>query len=228
MSGSDNRMKTRIGDFSWAAIFCGITAILVVSKSRDAFVMLTNAHPYLLGFFKFAVMASMGELLAMRILEGKWHRPPGFLVKALVWGIVGMAIVLMFALFSDGVRGLVERKLLFVGTGFPAKVLAAFFVSALMNLTFGIVFMGAHRVCDTFIDLRLRKKIVMLNDAIAEVDWPDFIRFVVGKTIPLFWIPAHTLTFMLPSEYRVITAAYLSVALGLALTYARRRKVGAK
>jgi hypothetical protein len=224
MKGSGGRAKPRIGDIAWAAIFCGISAMLLVPESREAFAILTAAHPYLLGFLKFSVMASMGELLAIRILEGEWRRQAGFLAKALAWGLAGMAIVLMFALFSDGVEGLVVRKLLFVGAGFPARALSAFFVSALMNSTFGIVLMGAHRVCDTLIDLRMRKRLATLNDALAEVDWPDFIHFVVGRTIPFFWIPAHTLTFMLPSEYRVISAAYLSIALGLALTYARKRK----
>ncbi|GAB1473896.1 hypothetical protein MASR2M69_13370 [Bacteroidota bacterium] len=41
------------------------------------------------------------------------------------------------------------------------------------------------------------------------------MKFVVGKTIPLFWIPAHTITFLLPDTYKVIFAASLSIVLGL-------------
>lgn len=52
--------------------------------------------------------------------------------------------------------------------------------------------------------------------------------FVVGKTLPLWWIPVHTLTFLLPSEYRVLVAAYLSIVLGIILTYARRRKAASE
>ena len=37
------------------------------------------------------------------------------------------------------------------------------------------------------------------------------------KTIPFFWVPAHTITFMLPPEYQIVMAAYLSVALGIIL-----------
>jgi hypothetical protein len=43
------------------------------------------------------------------------------------------------------------------------------------------------------------------------------------KTIPFFWIPAHTLTFLLPSEYRVLAAAMLSIALGLILTITKKK-----
>jgi hypothetical protein len=42
--------------------------------------------------------------------------------------------------------------------------------------------------------------------------------FVYKKTIPFFWIPAHTVTFLLPAEIRVLFAVVLSVVLGLLLT----------
>ncbi len=42
------------------------------------------------------------------------------------------------------------------------------------------------------------------------------------KTIPLFWIPAHTITFLLPEEFRVLFAAVLSVMLGVLLSLGSR------
>lgn len=213
------------GDCLWASILCGITAALAVPASRDAFSALTAAHPLPMGFLKFAVLASMGELAATRAVEGRWRRPAGMCAKAVVWGLVGMAVVLMFALFSDGVDGLVRRRLVFLPAApFTARLLSAFLASALMNLTFGIAFMGAHRICDCFIGLRVADRRARLGDAVARVDWVEFVRFVVGKTVPLFWIPAHTVSFMLRPEYRVVFAAYLSMALGLILTYSRARR----
>ncbi len=50
------------------------------------------------------------------------------------------------------------------------------------------------------------------------MDWHGFVSFTLFKTIPLFWIPAHTLTFLLPPEYQVIAAAALSIALGIILS----------
>jgi len=44
------------------------------------------------------------------------------------------------------------------------------------------------------------------------------------KTIPMFWIPAHTITFLLPSEFRVLAAAFLSIALGAILAFAKKKK----
>ena len=66
---------------------------------------------------------------------------------------------------------------------------------------------------------------VKLNQVIALIDLRVFIGFVVLKTIPYFWIPAHTITFLLPETYRVLMAAYLSIALGILLTIAKSRKV---
>jgi len=46
---------------------------------------------------------------------------------------------------------------------------------------------------------------------------------IVGASCIWFWIPAHTLTFTLPSELRVICAALLAVILGAILGLAKRR-----
>ena len=39
-----------------------------------------------------------------------------------------------------------------------------------------------------------------------------------------FWYPAHTITFLLPDEVRVLFAAILGVALGVLLAIAARMK----
>jgi len=62
---------------------------------------------------------------------------------------------------------------------------------------------------------------ISLSRLIATIDWDNLIGFVVVKTIPFFWIPAHTIVFMLPGEYRVLVAAYLSIALGIILSYSK-------
>ncbi len=52
-------------------------------------------------------------------------------------------------------------------------------------------------------------KDVKLKAVTDKIDWYGFMSFIVFKTIPLFWIPAHTITFLLPGEYRVLMAALL-------------------
>jgi hypothetical protein len=57
------------------------------------------------------------------------------------------------------------------------------------------------------------------------LNWDVQWNFVFKKTIPFFWIPAHTLTFILPADYQVLFAALLSIALGLILAFASLKSV---
>ncbi len=212
------------GDILWLAILILVTLFFILPITRAVFVALTTSHPYLMGFIKFAILATMGELLAARLTAGAWKIPSGLIFKMIVWGLFGVAITFMFSFFSTGVGTMVEKGLLPVGSGGWAVFLQAFYTSALMNLTFGPVFMALHRVTDTLIDFLVQKKKVGKGAVIKAVDWPGFITFVVGITIPCWWIPVHTLTFLLPGEYRVLAAAYLSIVLGVILVYARNRK----
>ena len=52
------------------------------------------------------------------------------------------------------------------------------------------------------------------------MNWDVMWNFVFLKTIPLFWFPAHTITFLLPPDFQVLFAALLGIALGLILAFA--------
>jgi hypothetical protein len=217
----------RSGDFLWLAGLGAVALLLVVPESRREFVALSTAYPYMMGYAKFAVLATMGELLAVRIAAGQWRRPTGLALRAAVWGVLGMVITLMFQVFSAGVAAAVAKGMLPGGYSQTAAFVTAFLISAVMNLAFAPTFMGLHRITDTYIDLadgqfgKLAR--VELRTVMSRIDWHGFVSFVVLRTIPLFWIPAHTVTFLLPPEYRVLMAAFLSIALGGILAFAKRR-----
>ena len=215
----------RIGDLIWLAALVAMTAFFIVPATNRVFVSLTTAQPYWMGFAKFAILATMGELLARRLGGGEWQKPAGLLWRVLIWGLIGVAITFMFSFFSLGTAAVIEKGLIPAGEGWLSKLLQAFYTSALMNLTFGPVFMAAHRISDTWLDLRTSQGgRISTKEMLTAIDWPGFWGFVVGKTIPFWWIPAHTMTFLLPGEYRVLVAAYLSIVLGVILVYARRIK----
>ena len=196
------------------------------------FAELTMAHPYLMGFVKFAVLATIGELCAIRILSGQWKAPVGLIYRTIVWGVLGMGSVLMFEIFSGGVTSAIAKGLLPTGSGFGQQFLKAVFISTIMNLSFAPVFMAFHRFTDTCIDVACGEGVgfggIKTAAILARIDWQGFINFVVLKTVPFFWIPAHTVTFLLPPEYRVLVAASLSIALGAILAYAKRKNAPAK
>ena len=116
---------------------------------------------------------------------------------------------------------MMEKGLLLGGT---SVFLRALYTSVLMNTSFGPTFMAVHKCTDKFLELRSKKEKASLSAVVKGVDWSTFASFTILKTVPLFWIPAHTVTFLLPAEYQVMMAAALSVALGIILSFGNRKK----
>jgi len=212
------------GDVIWTAALLGVIAFLLFPTTNKVFISVTTDYPYIAGFLKFAVLATMGDLLAYRLVTSEWKIRKGFFFRAFIWGFLGVVIVLIFNIFGTGVANALKMGLL-PGEGFPLAF--AFFTSAIMNLSFAPSMMGFHRFTDTYADLKFieGKKNLKLKQVFYTVDWDNFISFVVLKTIPIFWIPAHTITFLLPSEYRVLMAAFLSIALGAILSFAKAKNI---
>ncbi len=209
------------GDIIWLALLIAVLFLMLSPLTNHAFEQATLKFPYLLGFIKFAILATMGELLALRIAKGDYTKPPGFAWRVIIWGIIGILITLMFKVFAGGVLFALDKGFLpFKGS----PIAFAFFTSLLMNAFFAPTFMALHKHTDTYLELRHTNKNVGLTDVVAAIDWQNFVSFVVLKTIPFFWIPAHTITFLLPVQYRVMVAALLSIALGLILSLSKKSR----
>ncbi len=206
-----------------------IISLFIFKPTRIFIEEKTNSNPYIMGFIKTSILATSGELLASRIATKKYFSKKGFFLRFIVWGFLGMGFVLMFNIYSSGVINSINKNLLpyFSNTNFFTKVYQAFMISLIMNLTFAPAFMLLHRVTDTYIDLSEGNIKVLtktkLNQVTANIDWKNYFEFVILKTIPFFWIPAHTITFLLPENYRVLMAGVLSIALGLILTLSKMK-----
>lgn len=190
-------------------------AILMIPSSRKIFGELTGSHPYLLGFIKFGLLALAGEFLSMRIREGKWRTQDAVVIKFLIWGMLGVWISLMMKVFSAGVDELMQKGLL-IGS---SRLVRSFTTSVLMNVSFAPVFMIVHKLTDTWLDMKQKRKEAKLATIVGVINWEGFLRRTLFKTILFFWIPAHTVTFLLPQEFQIITAAFLSLALGVMLSW---------
>ena len=214
------KQKTALYDLCWIMIVGGAIVFMLVPPMEGWYQSFNANLPYLAAFVKFFLLASMGEYLAKRIQTGAWKLPSYWFGRAFVWGLLGMVIALAFQLFSGGVAAAVKNGYL---PNTESRLLNAFMISTLMNLIFAPVMMGLHRFTDTWFDLRTKKEKPTVEQMVATINWQQFFSFVVLKTIPLFWIPAHTITFLLPGEYRVLMAAVLSIALGLILSLVGKR-----
>lgn len=189
-------------------------------------------------FIKFALLATFGEAIGLRIRTGNYNQPGfGLLPRAIVWGILGLTIKLAFVLFSSGVPAFLaymgmENALQAIKGDFTvAKVLVAFGISLFMNIIYAPVMMTLHKITDTHIannggSLSCLVKPIHFGDILASINWKVQWNFVFAKTIPYFWIPAHTITFLLPPDFQVLFAAILSVALGVFLAIASLKGIG--
>ena len=198
----------------------------------EGYKSINSAHPYLMAFLKFMILSSIGEMLGLRIKQGiYYYNGYGIIPRAIVWGILGVMIAVAMKIFSSGVPVMLESWGLdgmvtaMKGETGWAKLVDAFCISTAMNCFFAPMFMTLHKVTDTHI-LNCGGKIsslitpIKFGDILVSLNWRVQWSFVFKRTIPLFWIPAHTITFLLPADYQVLFAASLSIVLGLFLSIA--------
>lgn len=110
-----------------------------------------------------------------------------------------------------------------------SKIINAFAISVGINTIFAPMFMTMHKITDMHIN-DCKGKISALITPIdmaaklSNIDWNQQYGFVFKKTIPFFWIPAHTITFLLPEAYQVVFATMLGTVLGVILSLASMSK----
>jgi len=206
----------------------------------DAFNTATEKLPFVMAFFKFAILATFGEMLALRIRKGCWYEKGfGVLPRMMVWGFLGICIAMAMVIFKTGVPRFMEilagsekgsLAAVFGESAFSwGKLGIAFAVSVLMNTIFAPVMMTFHKCTDIHIlknggTVRGLLRPMKMAECLKAINWDVQWGMVFKKTIPLFWYPAHTITFILPANLQVLFAALLGVALGLILALAGNKK----
>lgn len=218
----------------------GVAAMLlpffICESVYDWYHSFNAAHGMVMSFLKFALLSTLGEMIGLRISAGVYNRKGfGILPRMLVWGVLGMGINAAMIIFSNGTPvllqylGMADAAGVFHSEGISwSKVLVAFAISVSMNTIFAPVFMTLHKITDTHIlttagTLRGFFTPFSMGDIMAGLNWQVLWGFVFKKTIPLFWYPAHTITFLLPGNMRVLFAALLGVVLGVLLAIGARK-----
>ena len=194
-------------------------------------------HPMIMTFLKFGILATLGEMLGCRISTGNYTAPAfGVLPRMVVWGLLGMVISMAMSVFAVGIPAFIASMgggsfvAEFAGEGVTfGKFIVALSISVMMNTFFAPVFMTFHKITDAHIaehggSLKALITPIPMRRHMVNLNWDRQWSFIFKKTIPLFWYPAHTITFMLPGEYRVLFAALLGVALGVILAIGLKKK----
>ncbi len=167
-----------------------------------------RSNVLLSAFVQFAVLGTLGELAGVLAAKRKPSaRVLEWLLKALVWGLIGIVVKYAFTGFGGFVEALAHKGFLPEAV-LEVPILFAFAKSFATNAQFGFLLMLLHRTTDNWI--AGTKGYAGIGKSFATLAW--------------FWIPAHTLTFALPADWQIGLAALWSVALGLIMGFTKRAK----
>ncbi|HDP54573.1 MAG TPA: hypothetical protein ENN24_02680 [Bacteroidetes bacterium] len=223
----------RKNDLTAIALSAILLTPFFVSEVVYSFYKDFNAsHGMVTSFIKFAILATFGETIGLRIRTGKYNQTGfGIIPRAIVWGLLGLTINMAFIIFQNGTisflqyMGISNPAAILNGDLTGAKILVAFSISTALNVIYAPVMMTFHKITDTHITnnggtVKGLLKPIKMGSIMANLNWKVQWNFVFKKTIPFFWIPAHTVTFLLPADFRVLFAAILGIALGVFLSIA--------
>lgn len=178
----------------------------------DIYLYFVKTYPLISSAVQVAILGMFGELLAVRIRLKKWYffgpGPWRLFAKILVWAFLGITFKYAFSGFFGFVDAIIAKGFWFsiANTNIFVKALS---VSIFTNLLFGPVMMLFHRWTDNYIEKN-------------EMNWESLKK--AWLTLIWFWIPAHTVTFSLPSYLQVGLAAVWAVALGIILGFFAKAK----
>ncbi len=228
-------MKKQDGLF-WGALIVFFAPFFLSDEVYRVYQEFNQEHGMIMSFVKFAVLATLGEVIGLRIKTGQYNAKGfGILPRAVVWGCLGLTIKLAFIIFATGTPRFLEYMglegaITAMKGGFSTnKLLVAFSISVLMNTIYAPVMMTFHKITDTHIlmnggTLKGLFRRIQFVKILKELDWSVQWNFVFKKTIPFFWYPAHTITFLLPTDFQVLFAAILGILLGVILSLASIKK----
>ncbi len=165
-----------------------------------AYVAWVRQMPIVSAMIQFAILGTFGEIISRWLKAKKIHYPFSTwltLWKMVVWAILAIGIKYAF----KGFEGCVEYLELHSYLPQLSTFGKAFAISAFMNTSFGLTLMFGHRILDNVFE--------------KKINWANIDKSCYS--LLWFWIPAHTVTFMLPELYRIGLAALWSVVLGVIL-----------
>lgn len=198
----------------------------------SAYKTFNHDHGLVTSFIKFAILATLGEVIGLRIRTGQYFQKGfGIIPRMLVWGVIGVTIKIAFIIFSVGTPafleyiGIKDASLALAGKISTEKVFVAFCTSVAMNVIYAPVMMIFHKIMDMHIlsnggTIKGLFSPIKFKEIFVNLNWSVQWNFVFKKTIPFFWIPAHTITFLLNPDYQVLFAAFLGIMLGIILSVA--------
>jgi len=148
----------------------------------DWYIQIVQAYPIITAMVQFAILGTLGDIFSKWIINRKIFFP---------FGAGAVCIKYAFTGFHGFVDSLISHSLI----PEPGTIGRSFAISLSMNLQFGPFLVITHRLLDNLIT--------------REKNWNNIDKALL--TLIWFWIPAHTVTFILPKPYQIGLAAVWSV-----------------
>ena len=177
----------------------------------NAYVELVIAFPLLMAMLQFALLGTFGDAISHWFVQRAFSVPFNLstaLAKMIEWALLAICIKYAFLGFNGFIDILVAKGYLPELNVFTR----ALSISIAMNLQFGPFLVIAHRYLDNLI--------------VKENNWSNMDKAL--KSLIWFWIPAHTVTFMLPKPYQIGLAALWSIVLAVILGVYKRQALTAQ
>ena len=171
-----------------------------------SYIEFVRTYPIVSSMIQFAILGTLGDIVAFWIIKKKFvlpYKTKILFFKMLEWAFLAVLIKYAFIGFNGFVESLIANNLLPNLNG----VVKSFAISTTMNLQFGPFLVLMHRLLDNLIAKQNNWK--NIDKGFYSLLW--------------FWIPAHTITFILPKEFQIGLAAIWSLALGIILGFYNRK-----
>jgi len=172
----------------------------------NQYITLVKTYPILMAMIQFAILGTLGDIISKWIINKKIFMPFKIhitLLKMVEWAILAIMIKYAFTGFKGFISILITNNMLPQLNTFWK----AFAISVATNLQFGFLLVIFHRILD--------------NLVMREKNWKNIEKGFYS--LIWFWIPAHTITFMLPKDYQIGLAAIWSVVLGVILGFYNKK-----
>ena len=178
------------------------------------------AHGMIMSFVKFGVLATLGEILGLRISSGVYNRKGfGVLPRAVVWGLLGMGINMAMIVFSKGVpqfmeyMGMENASSIINGEFCLDKLWVALAISVTMNTIFAPVFMTFHKITDTHIldcggSLRSLVTPIPMTRIITHLNWDAQWNFV-KENDPFLLVSGAYYNFLVAGRSQGFVCGYI-------------------
>jgi hypothetical protein len=172
----------------------------------NLYIDFVKTFPIISAMIQFAILGTLGDVVSFWIIKKRIVLPYKLNIvffKMLEWAFLAVLIKYAFVGFNGFVESLITHNYLPNLNGLGKS----FAISTSMNLQFGPLLVLLHRLLDNLIARQNNWK--NIDKGFYSLLW--------------FWIPAHTITFILPKEFQIGLAALWSLALGIILGFYNRK-----